>query len=146
MLSMVSIEKLLFLINTPSLSEATNYFVEDGFVLQSYNDENWIWIKPLNTEKAEVVSLMLWNGAHKSVSYIFFEDETYQTTLRNSIEEFGFQILENGDTKVLGTEDYILIATRREHTDFLSFSIKLTTRNKDGELIKEIIMMPPPTV
>ena len=139
---MVSIEKLLLIMTNPSISFAEKYLVEDGFILNNCIEGSDIWAKTLKMDKAETISLMKLDGIYNSISYLFFDENTYKVILEDAINKLDFKYLEDDEAKILEKDGLILLLIRHEQTPFKIFSVKLGRRNKDNE-ITEVIMHPP---
>lgn len=139
---MVSIEKLLLIMTNPSISFAEKYLVEDGFILNNCIEGSDIWAKTLKMDKAETISLKKLDGIYNSISYLFFDENTYKVILEDAINKFDFKYLEDDETKILEKDGLILLLIRHEQTPFKIFSVKLGRRNKDNEIKTEVIMHP----
>lgn len=144
---MITFEKLLLLLNTTFISEVKDYFTKDGFILQSCSKENWMWVKPIRTDKAEVISLMQMEGAHKSVNYLFSEESRLSDIQKDATANFGFVLIEDEEEIIMRTAEFQLRLKKDEFPPFTSYSLKLHRRNKQrkAELI-EVSISPPPDV
>lgn len=136
------LEKMLFTINSLSVITAEDYFKREGFVLQDRIDDCWLFVKPLKTDKAEVISLWQLGKGFSLINTTFFDEKIYKTLLGEAITKFGFEMLESDKVKVLGTDEFVLFLTQHENPPFTSFSAKLGKRNKE-KLVAEVILNPP---
>lgn len=144
---MITIEKLLFLINTPSLAEPKDYFLKEGFVLEQNTNENLMWVKPLKIDRAAVVSLWRMESAYKTVDYRFYEEGELADIQKDATANFGFELIEDEEATIMRTEEFQLRLKKDEHPPFISYSLKLYRRNKQREVERiEVSMSPPPGV
>ena len=143
---MLSLEKLLFVLNHLAVSDAEGYFKKIGYVLESSNDGRWLFTKKIKADRADVISLEQADTGFNSISHISAEDKNFSSIFDDAISKFGFEVLENNRiTTLLGTKHFDLFLMRHNYPPFKSFSTRLKRVNKDKEnFVIEVILNPPP--
>lgn len=144
---MITIEKLLSLITASSVPDANDYFRKEGFFLDQNEDDYLRWVKPLKTDRSEIISLFQMEGAYKSVNYLFSEEKRLSDLQKDATANFGFVLIEDEEEIIMRTAEFQLSLKKDDYPPFTSYSLKLHRRNKQREAdLIEVSMSPPPGV